>query len=82
MIQHHLLLAIEPWDDGEFRTAAETAMADLRAGGLDPDSEAAAVALQERLRERGYPGATVETHRSVEEVLGHRARFVVRRGPR
>jgi hypothetical protein len=80
MIEQHLMMAIEPWDDPDFRGAAERALAELRARGPDVASEAGAAALETRLRQIGYPHATVSTHRSVDDALAHRARFIVRRG--
>lgn len=79
MIEHHVLMAIEPWDDADFRGAAERALAELRERGPDLDSQAGAAALEARLHALGYPRASVSTHRSVDEALEHRARFVVRR---
>ena len=82
MIDHRVRMQIVPWDDIEFRLAAEHALDAIRATGVGVDSEQAAELLQSRLRDVGFLAATVEAHRTVDEALAQVSRFVVRRdGP-
>lgn len=81
MLEHRVQLRIEAWDDVAFRDAVERAWAAIKAGPDDIDSITAAAHLQVLVRAGGYPKATVEVHRSVDEALAHVAHFEVRPGP-
>jgi hypothetical protein len=72
-----------PWDDPAFVAAFERARATLQAeGALAGSCQAAALRAQALLREAGYPAATVECVRSVEDVIQRTAHWIVRRdGP-
>jgi hypothetical protein len=79
MIDHRVRMQIIPWDDVEFRHAAERALEAIRDEGVGVDSERAATMLQARLRDVGFLAATVEAHRTVDEALAHINHFTVRR---
>jgi hypothetical protein len=78
MQEHQVQLRIEEWDDVAFRQAVEGAWASV-AGDADQDSIRAAAHLQLLLRSAGYPDASVEIHRTVDEALQHVAHFDVSR---
>lgn len=82
MLEHRVHLRVEDWDDVAFREAVDTAWARIRLGPDDADSTMAAAHLQLLLRDAGYPDATVEIHRTVDEALHHVAHFDVSREPR
>jgi hypothetical protein len=48
---------------------------------VDIDSTTAAAHLQLLLRGAGFPQATVDVHKTVDEALAHIAHFEVRRAP-
>ena len=82
MIEHRVELKVEDWDDVAFRQAVEHAWDAVRTSPDDVDSLSAAAHLQLLIRTAGYPDATVEVRRSVDEALAHVAHFHVRRVPR
>ena len=73
----HVRARITPWDDAEFVKAFEHALAVTEDAGI-PD-ESAGPDVQRLLRESGYPNARVFVARTVEEVLGQSARWLVSR---
>lgn len=72
-----------PWDDPAFVAAFDRARATLEAeGALAGSCQAAALRAQALLREAGYPAASVECVRTVDDVLRRTVHWVVRRdGP-
>ncbi len=69
-----------PWDDPDFVAAFERARTTLESEGAFRGScQAAALRAQTLLREAGYPAATVECVRTVEDVLRRTVHWVVRR---
>ncbi len=69
-----------PWDDPAFVAAFERARATLEAeGALGGSCQAAALRAQALLREAGYPAASVECVRTVDDVLRRTIHWVVRR---
>ena len=81
MLEHRVELKVVDWDDIPFREAVETAWRQVRHGQVDSDSITAAEHLQLLVRAVGYPTATVEVHKTVDEALSHVAHFEVRREP-
>jgi hypothetical protein len=72
---------ITPWDDTVFVRAFETARDEVHAlevleGLEDPK---AAGHVQQRLREAGYPNATVEVIRTADEAMAHTSHWLVSR---
>lgn len=72
-----------PWDDPGFVAAFDRARATLEAeGALAGSCQAAALRAQALLREAGYPAASVECVRTVDDVLRRTVHWIVRRdGP-
>ena len=81
MLEHRVELKIVDWDDVPFREAVDLAWDTIRHGSVDIDSTTAAAHLQLLLRGAGYPQATVDVHKTVDEALAHVAHFEVRREP-
>ena len=81
MLEHRVELKIIDWDDIPFREIVETAWGRIRHGAVDADSTTAAAHLQLLVRAAGYPTATVEVHKTVDEALAHVAHFRVSREP-
>ncbi|TAK00734.1 MAG: hypothetical protein EPO36_07645 [Chloroflexota bacterium] len=81
MLEHRVELKILDWDDVPFREAVDRAWDTIRHGSVDIDSTTAAAHLQLLLRGAGYPQATVDVHKTVDEALAHVAHFEVRRSP-
>lgn len=81
MLEHRVQLRVCEWDDVPFRSAVEDAWTKIRLGPDDADSIMAAAHLQMLVRAAGFPEATVEVHRSVDEALAHIAHFEVHREP-
>ena len=81
MHEHRVHLRVEDWDDVAFREAVDSAWAQVCQGPEDADSTTAAAHLQLLLRGAGYPHATVDVHKTVDEALAHIAHFEVRRVP-
>jgi hypothetical protein len=81
MLEHRVQLKVADWEDVGFRDAVERAWTRIRLGPDDADSIAAAAHLQMLVRAAGYPNATVEVHRTVDEALAHVAHFDVHREP-
>lgn len=77
MLDHHVHLRVEEWDDVTFREAVDAAWARVRQGPEAIDSTTAAAHLQLLLRTGGYPRARVEIHKTVDEALRHEAHFEV-----
>ncbi len=69
---------IDPWDDPEFVKAFERARDEVHASDV-ADGAAAGAQVQHLLREAGYPDATVEVVRTVEEALEHTSHWLVSR---
>lgn len=82
MHEHRVHLRVEDWDDVAFREAVDSAWALVCRGPEEADSTTAAAHLQLLLRNGGYPGATVEIHRTVDEALHHVAHLQVSREAR
>lgn len=69
-----------PWDDPAFVAAFERVRVTLQAeGALNGSCQAAALRAQELLRQAGFPAATVECVRTVDDVLHRTAHWIVRR---
>jgi hypothetical protein len=81
VLEHRVELKIVDWNDVPFREAVDHAWDTIRHGSVDIDSTTAAAHLQLLLRGAGYPLATVDVHKSVDEALAHIAHFEVRREP-
>ena len=81
MLEHRVELKIVDWDDVPFREAVDRAWDTIRRGAVDIDSTTAAAHLQLLLRGAGYPQATVDVHKTVDEALAHIAHFEVCRAP-
>jgi hypothetical protein len=79
VLEHRVELKIVDWDDVPFREAVDRAWDTIRRGAVDIDSTTAAAHLQLLLRGAGYPQATVDVHKTVDEALAHIAHFEVRR---
>lgn len=79
MLEHRVELKIVDWDDVAFRQAVDRAWSTIRQGAVDVDSTTAAAHLQLLVRGAGYPQATVDVHKTVDEALAHIAHFEVRR---
>jgi len=71
---------ITPWDDPDFVRAFERARDDVELSDCCPEGPEAAAEVQRRLRQGGYPGATVEVIRTVREALEHTSHWIVTRG--
>jgi hypothetical protein len=74
-----LRVRIVPWDDPAFVRAFDAAREQVRAEGLTINDPAAAARAEALIREAGYPGATVECERSVDEAIAHCAHWTVHR---
>lgn len=74
----HIKASITPWDDTEFLKAFELAR-DEAHGMAEADGPKAGALVQHRLREAGYPNATVEVIRTAAEALEHTSHWTVRR---
>ena len=71
-----------PWDDPDFVHAYEGARERAVQEGLRINGPKAGARVEELIRLGGYPRATVAVERTIEEALGHAARWFVRRdGP-
>jgi len=79
VLEHRVELKIVDWDDVPFREAVDRAWDTIRQGSVDIDSTTAAAHLQLLVRGAGYPQATVDVRKSVDEALAHIAHFEVRR---
>lgn len=79
----HLEAKLVPWDDPDFVAAFERARTTLEAEGiLGRDCPGAALRAQALLRDAGYPSASVECVRTVDDVLRRTVHWIVRRdGP-
>jgi hypothetical protein len=77
MLEHRVHLRVEDWDDVAFREAVDSAWSSVRLGPETIDSTTAAAHLQLLLRKSGYPHASVEIHKTVDEALHHFAHFEV-----
>ena len=73
----HLRITLVPWDDREFVQAFERARAAVPEPSIHGPEAAARV--EGLLRAAGYPEATIEVHRTVEEAVVHDAEWTVRR---
>jgi len=81
VLEHRVELKIADWGDVPFREAVDRAWDTIRHGSVDIDSTTAAAHLQLLLRGAGYPQATVDVHKTVDEALAHIAHFEIRREP-
>jgi hypothetical protein len=68
-----------PWDDSGFVRDYERAHEQVVREGLLQNGPRAAARLEDLLRAAGYPRASVEVERTVDEALRHAARWTVRR---
>jgi hypothetical protein len=75
----HIKASITPWDDPAFMKAFEQAKDQVVSDAEHPDWPRAALEVQHRLREAGYPDARVEVVRTVEEALRHTSHWIVSR---
>ena len=75
----HIKASITPWDDPAFVKAFEHAKDQIEHETEHPDGPKAALEVQRRLREAGYPSARVEVVRTVEEALAHTSHWTVSR---
>jgi hypothetical protein len=74
----HIKASITPWDDAEFVRAFERAR-DGAHQMAEADGPKAGAFVQHRLREAGYPNATVDVIRTVAEALEHTSHWLVSR---
>ncbi len=74
----HISAKITPWDDPAFVRAFEVARDRAALEGY-PDGPQAGSRVEHLLREAGYPKATVEVMRTVEEALEQSSHWVVQR---
>jgi hypothetical protein len=75
----HIKASITPWDDPAFVKAFEHAKDQIEHETEHPDGPKAALEVQRRLHEAGYPSARVEVLRTVEEALAHTSHWTVSR---
>jgi hypothetical protein len=68
-----------PWDDAQFVEQYEVAHELATREGLTINGPKAAARVEQLLRASGYPRATVDVERTVDEALEHAARWTVRR---
>jgi hypothetical protein len=80
--QAHLRVELTPWDDREFVRQFELARERLVDEGLLINGPRAAARLEQLLHATGYPAATVDVERTVDEALHRAARWTVRRDGR
>ena len=74
----HIRAKITPWDDQAFVRAFEDAR-DLTAREGYEDGPRAGARVQRLLREAGYPKATVDVVRTVQEALEQSSHWLVSR---
>ena len=74
-----LKVKLVPWDDPEFVQAFERTADAMRRDGRPLIDPGGALELQRRLRAEGYPFATCECERTIEEAMVHAAHCTVRR---
>lgn len=74
----HIKASITPWDDTEFVKAFDLARDEVHQME-EADGPKAGEFVQHRLREAGYPNATVDVVRTVAEALEHTSHWIVRR---
>ncbi len=79
MIEQHVKIVIAEWDDRDFVRSFESALVTACASH-DIGRPETARSVEHALHDHGYPAASVECTRSVDDVLAARARWVVRRG--
>ena len=71
-----------PWDEPQFVREYERARERAIREGLTINGPKAAARVEQLLRASGYPSATIDVERTVDEALEHVARWTVRRdGP-
>jgi hypothetical protein len=70
---------ITPWDDPAFVRAFEQARDEIEQSGCCPEGPEAASEVQRRLRQGGYPSASVEVIRTAREALAHTSHWIVTR---
>ena len=82
MIEHRVRIKVLQWDDAEFTAAFERALGVVKWADVSLDSRAAADRVEALLRDGGFPSATVDFTRSVDDVLRGVAHWLVQRdGP-
>lgn len=74
----HITAKITPWDDPAFVRAFEDARDSTAHDGIE-DGPKAGAHVQELLRAAGYPKATVEVLRTVQEALDQTSHWIVSR---
>ncbi len=74
-----LRAALIPWEDRDFVRAFELAREHVVDEGLLINGPKAAARLEQLLHAAGYPDATVDVERTVDEALHRAARWTVRR---
>lgn len=79
MTTPHIQAKITPWDDPAFVRAFERARDDVQHSDCCPEGPEAASEVQRRLREAGYPGASVQVIRTAREALEHTSHWIVTR---
>lgn len=78
----HIRAELIPWDDPQFVEEYERAREHAIGEGLTIYGPKAAARVEQLLRASGYPRATVDVERTVDEALDHAGRWTVRRdGP-
>ena len=75
----HIKARITPWDDRAFVQAFEQARDEVHGAHDAPDGAKAGDLVQRRLREAGYPYATVDVVQTVHEKLQHTSHWLVSR---
>jgi hypothetical protein len=75
----HIRARLSPWDDQAFVKAFEQARDDVERADSADAGPVAAVEVERRLHEAGYPNARIDVVRSVSEALEHASHWDVRR---
>ena len=82
MTSPHIRAQLVPWDEPQFVRDYERARDRAIREGLTSNGPKAAARVEQILRDSGYPSATVDVERTIDEALEHAARWTVRRdGP-
>jgi hypothetical protein len=75
----HIKAKITPWDDPDFVRAFENARDEVHTIEKGLDEPRLGELVQHRLREAGYPNATVAVERTLVEALEHTSHWHVSR---
>ena len=79
MTSGHIKAKLIPWDDPRFLQAFERAREQAIEEGLTINGPKTAARVEDLLRSNGYPEASVDVERTVEEALEHAAHWRVTR---